>query len=365
MNPNTRPWALLLVLVLTSGCTGPSYYWQALSGQLEILNKRRPVESVLNDPATTADVRQKLELVKQLRNFASQRLALPENDSYRSYADLQRPFALWNVFATPEFSLEPKNWCFLFAGCVSYRGYFAQDRAEQFADELKQGGFDVYVGGVLAYSTLGWFSDPVLNTFLGRSEADLAGLLFHELAHQVVYVPGDSAFNESFATVVELEGVQRWYEQQGSADQVRMYQQNLEQRTQFTAMVMRYKERLTKLYHGPMSDPEKRAAKQRVFDELRAEHKRLKTSWGGTSRFDQWMAQDLNNAHLSAIGLYHQHVPALTTLLRQLRGDYGAFYRRIKELANMSQPDRDRTLASFLSNADNRAQSAPAESTMQ
>ncbi|MBI5783517.1 MAG: aminopeptidase, partial [Gammaproteobacteria bacterium] len=211
---------LLLLLAVVSGCASPGYYLHAVSGQIEILNKRRPVEEVLNDPATTPQTRQQLKLVRRLRDFASRELGLPDNDSYRSYTDLERPFVVWDVFAAPELSLEPKQWCFLVAGCVPYRGYFARDEAEQFAADLKQDGYDVYVGGVPAYSTLGWFNDPLLNTFIHRSEPELAGLLFHELAHQKIYVSGDTTFNESFATVVELEGVKRWSQQNGNTKEI-------------------------------------------------------------------------------------------------------------------------------------------------
>ncbi|MCR4332712.1 MAG: aminopeptidase, partial [Sulfuricaulis sp.] len=232
-----RFFALFLLFAVCAGCASPLYYAQAVSGQIEILTKRRPVEEVLADPATTPETRRQLELVRHLRDFASRELLLPDNRSYRSYADLQRPFVVWDVFATPELSLEPKRWCFLVAGCVPYRGYFARDKAEQFAAKLKQKGYDVYVGGVPAYSTLGWFNDPLLNTFIHRSEAELAGLLFHELAHQQIYISGDSAFNESFATVIELEGVKRWFEHQGTAQQTEAYQQKIKRREEFTALV--------------------------------------------------------------------------------------------------------------------------------
>ncbi|MBI3571171.1 MAG: aminopeptidase [Gammaproteobacteria bacterium] len=338
---------LLLLLAVVSGCASPGYYLHAVSGQLEILNKRRPVEEVLNDPATTPQTRQQLELVRRLRDFASRELGLPDNDSYRSYTDLERPFVVWDVFAAPELSLKPKQWCFLVAGCVPYRGYFARDKAEQFAADLKQDGYDVYVGGVPAYSTLGWFNDPLLNTFIHRSEPELAGLLFHELAHQKIYVSGDTTFNESFATVVELEGVKRWFQQNGNTKEIGAYRLKIQRREQFTALVLKHRERLKEIYASNLSDTEKRAAKARVFEELRDDYAKLKTGWNGYAAFDNWFKQDLNNAHLVAIGLYNQHVAAFQKLLTQQGGDLMAFYRSVKEMANLPKDERDLALQKF------------------
>ena len=335
-----RPFALLLLIAVLSGCASPLYYTQAISGQLEILAKRRPVEEVLADPAAPPEICRQLELVQRLREFASRELLLSDNRSYRSYADLDRPFAVWDVFAAPELSLKPKKWCFIVAGCVSYRGYFARDKAEQFAAKLKQKGYDVYVGGVPAYSTLGWFNDPLLNTFIHRSEAELAGLLFHELAHQKIYVSGDSAFNESFATVIELEGVKRWFQQSGNAKEAGAYRLKIQRREKFTALVLKHRARLKEIYASDLSDSEKRMAKARVFGELRNDYATLKADWGGYTVFDNWFAQDLNNAHLIAIGLYTQYVAAFQALLAQHGGDLATFYREVKRLARLPPDER-------------------------
>lgn len=347
--------ALFPSLGFIAGCASPVYYFHAVSGQLEILNKRRPVEEVLRDPATAPRTREQLELVLRLREFASRELALPDNRSYRSYADLERPFVIWNVFATPELSLEPKQWCFVFAGCVSYRGYFARDKADVFAAEMKQEGYDVYVGGVPAYSTLGWFNDPLLNTFIHRSEADLAGLLFHELAHQVLYVSDDTAFNESFATVVELEGVRRWFERHGTSPQAEAYRQKFERRSQFTTLVLKHKLRLAEIYASNLSKAEKRSAKAKIFTELRSDYSALKKTWSGIADFDKWFTQDLNNAHLAAIALYNQHVAAFQKLLAHHRNDLMAFYRSVKELAKLPKTERAALLGRILSGADSQA----------
>jgi len=244
------------------------------------------------------------------------------------------------VFAAPELSLEPKKWCFIVAGCVSYRGYFARGKAEQFAADLKRKGYDVYIGGVLAYSTLGWFDDPLLNTFIHKTEADLAGLLIHELAHQKIYVSGDSAFNESFATVIELEGVKRWFQRSGNAKEAEAYRLKVQRREQFTALVMKHRARLKEIYASDLSDAEKRLAKMRVFGELRNDYATLKAGWGGYTVFDNWFAQDLNNAHLIAIGLYTQYVAAFQALLAQHGGDLATFYREVERLAQLPPNER-------------------------
>jgi predicted aminopeptidase len=335
-----RLFVPFLLITVLNGCASPLYYAQAISGQLEILSKSRPVEEVLSDSATPAQTRDQLKLVQRLRDFASQELALPDNQSYRRYADLDRPFAVWDVFATPELSLEPKRWCFIVAGCVPYRGYFARNKAEQFAASLKQKGYDVYVGGVPAYSTLGWFNDPLLNTFIHRSEAELAGLLFHELAHQKIYVSGDSAFNESFATVIELEGVKRWFQQSGNAKEAEAYRLKVQRREEFTALVLHHRAHLKEIYASTLIDAEKRMAKARVFEELRNDYAKLKTSWNGYAAFDNWFKQDLNNAHLAAIGLYSQYVAAFQALLAQHGGDLATFYREVERLTQLPPDER-------------------------
>ena len=334
----------LLPLLLLAGCAHFSYYAQAIGGQMDILAKSRPIDEWIEDPATTPETRQKLATALTLREFATRELGLPDNRSYRNYADLERPFAVWNVFATPELSLQPREWCFVVAGCVSYRGYFAQAEADRFAAELKQQGDDVYVGGVPAYSTLGWFNDPMLNTVLKRSETEIAGILFHELAHQKLYVKNDSAFNESFATVVELEGVKRWLRKQGKPEEFQRYQKNMKRREEFVALVLRHRERLEKIYAASLDDNEKRATKAHILAELRKDYLALKTGWGGYEGYDSWFAQDLNNARLVSIGLYHQYVAAFQKLLTRQRNDLTLFYQAVEEMVRQPKEKRDSAL---------------------
>ncbi|MGE5240638.1 MAG: aminopeptidase [Bacteroidota bacterium] len=348
MTAKLRLFILLLLSLTVAACASPAYYLQAVSGEVQILAQRRPIREVLDDPATPPQTRKQLELVLHLREFASRELLLPDNRSYRSYVDLRRPYAAWNVFAAPELSLEPKTWCFIVAGCVPYRGYFARAAAERYAAALRQKGYDVYVGGVLAFSTLGWFNDPLLNTFLDRPEAELAGLLFHELAHQKIYVGGDTSFNESFATAVELEGVKRWYELHGTPEQAEAYRRKLQRRDEFAELVLKHRARLAEIYASNLSDTDKRAAKAREFAELRQDYAALKAAWGGDATYDGWFAGDLNNAKLIAVGLYTQYVPAFQRLLAQQGDDLAAFYRAVDRLAHLPQTQRDAALRELL-----------------
>ena len=332
--------ALLLVLIGFAGCSTLGYYLQAMTGQLELSRKARPIPQVLDDERTPAELKIRLEQVREIREFASRELALPDNGSYRRYADLQRPFVVWNVFATEEFSVVPRQWCFPIAGCVAYRGYFAEDSAEKLAAQLRDDGLDVYVGGVPAYSTLGWMDDPVLNTFIRYPETEIARLIFHELAHQVVYLPGDSTFNESFATAVELEGVGRWLRTQGTPGQLAAFQAAQVYRRDFAELVARFRDRLAQLYDGS-GDPESmRSVKARIFDEMRLEYRKLREQWGGFAGYDWWFDQPLNNAQLASIAIYTQLVPGFQQLLAESGGDLPRFYAAVEALAKMPVKDR-------------------------
>lgn len=333
----------LLPPLLLSGCATLGYYGQAIGGHLSIQHRTRPIEDVIVDPATTAELKTKLARIAAIRDFASNALALPDNASYRHYADLERPFAVWNVFAAPELSLKSKEWCFPFAGCVAYRGYFASADAENEASQLRAERYDVYVGGVVAYSTLGWFADPLLSTMLRRQEPELAGLIFHELAHQRLYVQDDTAFNESFAMTVEREGVRRWLAAQGASEQYAGYLERQRRRDEFVELVLRYRARLASLYESPQPDEDKRAGKQSLFDELRRDYAQLKQGWNGYNGFDNWF-EELNNAKFISIGLYHEYLTAFEALLGRLGGDLPAFYQTVESLARKPQVARRQKL---------------------
>ena len=342
-------WAaggLALVLAGFAGCSTLGYYLQAMDGQMELSRKARPIPQVLSDERTSAELKLKLEQVQQIREFASRALALPDNDSYRRYADLRRPYVVWNVFATEEFSLVPEQWCFPIAGCVGYRGYFSQASAEKFAAGLRRRDLDVYVGGVLAYSTLGWMDDPVLNTFIQYPDTEIARLIFHELAHQVAYLPGDTTFNESFATAVELEGVRRWLDGHATPDQRAAFEASQTRRLEFVELIARCRERLRAVYQTGADPPAKRAAKARAFAELRTEYSKLKQTWGGFSGYDWWFNQPLNNAQLASVALYTQLVPGFQKLLAGSGGDLPTFFDAVRKLTQVPEGERQAALGS-------------------
>jgi predicted aminopeptidase len=336
--------AAAAVLLLAPGCAEIGYYMQSIEGQLQLNAARQPVAAVIADPATPQSLKQKLERAAVIRQFASNELQLPDNDSYRSYADLKRPFVVWNVFATAEFSVEPRRWCFPFAGCVAYRGYFSKAAADDFARTLRDEGFEVRVGGVPAYSTLGWFDDPLLNTFIHYPEYELARLVFHELAHQVAYVKGDSEFNESFAVAVEIAGVERWIAQHGDAAMRDGAARTRARRAQFAALVSDARDRLQKLYRLKIAPELMRERKAAVFAGLQRDYGKLKTEWGGYAGYDIFF-DGINNAHLASFSLYNALVPALQRLLAEKDGDLGAFYAEVRRLAKLPKDERDAALA--------------------
>ena len=337
--------ALCLAL---AGCTELQYYSQAAQGQYGVWSAARPVDDWLNDPATEPGLKSRLATAQQIRRFAVSELDLPDNGSYKTYAALQRPFVLWNVVATPELSLQPLQWCFPVAGCVSYRGYYSKQAAQAYAEELRSAHYDVQVGGVPAYSTLGWFDDPLLSTFIHYNDAELARMIFHELAHQVVYVPGDSAFNESFAMAVEEAGVQRWLAAQGNEALRAAYAIHVQRRQDFLALLLRYKKRLEAVYASPMPDAEKRARKARLFAALQDDYQLLRQSWGGYAGYDRWFEQPLSNAHLAAVATYNDFLPAFKKLLEEKK-NFRAFYAAVHTLSQLDKATRQYRLQQLAS----------------
>jgi predicted aminopeptidase len=325
---------VLLTLPL-SGC----YVLHTARGQLDLNARRRPIAQVVADPATPPAVRTQLELVARARTFAVRELGLPDNGSYRSYADVGRPYVVWNVFAAPEFSVDPKTWCFPVAGCVAYRGYFAERKARDFALGLEAKGFDVLVGGVPAYSTLGHFADPVLNTMLGWGESQLAGTIFHELSHQLLYVKDDSAFNEAFASVVEDEGVRRWLEAEGRGSELAAFRAQRERSFRVAALLAAGRTRLRAIYAGPLAPPDKRAAKATEFERLRGEYAALKREWG-RGGWESLFGPRMNNASLLAVATYRDCMPGLEALLAAAGGDLGRFYAEARGLARLDRAAR-------------------------
>ncbi|NMM36564.1 MAG: aminopeptidase [Glaciimonas sp.] len=343
------PWRMAALAGLSGllcGCAELGYMVQAAHGQSALLSAARPIDDWLADPQVKLSLKSKLATTQTIRAFAVRELALPDNASYTTYAVLRRPFVLWNVIATPALSLKPKQWCFPVAGCVSYRGYYQQEQAEAEALELRTEGYDVQVAGVPAYSTLGWFKDPVISTFIHYPDAELARLIFHELAHQVVYAPGDSAFNESFATTVEQAGLLRWLDVYGDAQIRQSYLVYAGRKQDFLALLLRHRRQLEANYASKILDAEKLLRKAEIFQDLQQEYQTLKQSWGGYAGYDRWFAEPLSNAHLAALATYHDLVPAFRALLLKDQR-FDRFYADVKALANLDKEERHRRLLEF------------------
>lgn len=345
--------------LLVVGCTNIAYYAQAVEGHMRIMMSKRPISEVVNDAATEPGLRQQLERAIAILEFASGELALPNNGSYRSYVDLGRPYVIWNVFAAPEFSVELQQWCMIFVGCVNYRGYHDKNAADLYAGELRQTGADTYVGGVPAYSTLGYFNDPVLNTFLRLGDREVARIIFHELAHQLVYAKGDSAFNESFATTVENEGMYRWLARSAAPERLRDFETQQERKAQFHRLVADNRDKLRAIYASSLAPDLMRRAKTEVIAEMKRTYVDLKASWGGYGVYDPWFNQPLNNAALGSVTLYTQWVPAFHALLEQEGGSLPRFYLRVAALAHLPKTERSATLNQLMPSRTTSSESTP------
>ncbi len=340
-----RSLVLLLVPVLLVSCETVSYYGQAARGQLSLLHGREDIEQLLADSSLDAQTRAKLQQVQQALDFAEHSLQLPSGGSYRSFTALDRPYVVWNVFAASEFSVEPTQWCYPIAGCVSYRGYFSEQAAQRYAERLRAQGLEVYSGGVDAYSTLGWFNDPLTSAVLRRPDHRLVALLFHELAHQRLYVPGDTEFNESFASFVEQEGLRRWLAQQGQSDAPLLAQIARENQLQqeFVQLVSAHREALRTLYGSDVPQTQMREGKQALQEQLRLDYQRWRATTSYTG-YDRWFEGPLNNAQLATVASYNALVPFFADLLAQKQGDLPAFYAEVAALAELPAQERAQRL---------------------
>jgi predicted aminopeptidase len=327
------------------GCASLRYLGQAAHGQWQLMRARRPIPQLIADPKTEPTLRARLELVLDARDFAVRELDLPDNRSYRTYADLKRPYVVWNVVAAPEFSVAPLRWCFPITGCIAYRGYFHEDAAQAFAAQLARAGNDTLVAGVSAYSTLGHFADPVLNTMMRYGDLDLIATMFHELAHQLVYVQGDTEFNESFAMSVEQEGLARWLNARGRSDELSGFLVRRQQQQTLVAAFARGRTQLDQLYHRPMPEAERRTAKQAQMAAIGGEVKQLEAQYQVHTGYDAWIDAGLNNAHLASVGTYFDCIPSFERLLAQQYGSLPQFYAAVRELAR-AKPDRRREFCS-------------------
>jgi predicted aminopeptidase len=305
------------------------------------MSKREPISRLIRSASTPAALRTQLEAVAAIRDFASRELRLPDNGSYRSYADLGRRYVVWNVVAAPEFSVDAKEWCYPIVGCVAYRGYFVEGRARRLAARLHGQGLDVTVGGVAAYSTLGHFNDPVLNTMMGWNDVELAAIIFHELTHQLLFVPNDSSFNEALATTVEQEGVRRWLRSQGRAADLANHLVQQAHYLKIVDLLSATRAELRALYASGLPPQQVREKKRAAFVSMRASYALLKADWGGHAPFESWFADDLNNAHLASIATYFTCVPGFERELEAVGGDLTAFYARVRDIAKLDQEKRD------------------------
>ena len=333
----------ILAALSLSACSTIGYYGHLARGEYSMLAAREPIARVIADPATDATLKARLELAQQARAFASDKLGLPRNASYTNYADLKRPYATWNVFAAPEFSVQGVEHCYLLVGCLAYRGYFDRERADAEAARLHANGLDTWVGGSAAYSTLGWFADPVLNTMLRWDDDELAATIFHELAHQRLFVKGDTEFNESFATFVQYEGLREWRAARGLPleDDAGRKRQD-----EFERLVLDTRERLRLLYATALPPEEMRARKREEIERLRAEYSRLReTLWQGKGGYEEWINSDINNAKLLPFGLYRRWVPAFSAVFAHQGGQWTAFYAAVAKIARLDAAARVRELS--------------------
>jgi predicted aminopeptidase len=352
-------FSLLLAVLGVSGCHTLSFYGQAVKGQYQIFAHQQSIDKLITEPDTPPRLKERFELLRDLRAFASHDLSLPTDNHYRKYVDVHRPFVVWNVEAAPEFSMEPKTWWYPLVGSLEYRGYFSKLGATNYAAHLRAKGYDVSVGGVEAYSTLGWFKDPVLNTFIFEPDADLAEIIFHELAHQRLFARGDTDFNEAFATTVGQEGARRWLKARGNTPGLDEYKAHLQRSDQFVHLVMNTRVKLQALYGDHRTEdgkitasPKKKAAsgaelrdrKQRILRDMQAEYALLKTGWGGDPEYDGWFAHSINNAHLNSVAAYYDFVPAFEQLLAANGGDMEKFYQAAGRLSKEPKQERHEQL---------------------
>ncbi|MCH8263480.1 MAG: aminopeptidase [Proteobacteria bacterium] len=325
---------LICCLMLGStSCATTSYYLQSLNGHVDLLLKRQTISGILASQNTDKLLRDKLEMVLEIRRFASEHLSLPDHGSYSDYADLGRNFVVWNVFAAPELSLQAKQWCFLFVGCLNYRGYYSEEAANRYAQTLEAQGYDVFVGGVTAYSTLGWFNDPVLNTMLNRDNNYLASVIFHELSHQKLYLKNDTAFNEAFAEMVAQTGVQYWLDLHGTATSRQNFLDKRSDETAFVNLILKYKEKLEMTYNSEISTNEKRANKKFLLNQIAEEYENQYETGGNTGRYVTWLSSGLNNAKLTTVITYQDYVSGFLTIFNHEYRNYQKFYESVEKLS--------------------------------
>lgn len=353
-----RRLSIVSVVLLVSAsatmvaCTNLGYYAQAASGHLKLMRAREPISELLADESLDEGLRRRLQTLNEARVFAVTELGLPETDSYTSYVETGKRAITWNVVAAEEFSLRPYTWCFPIAGCVSYRGYYAEADAREYADNFRRAGFDVTVGGASAYSTLGWFDDPVLDTMLRGPDTRYVGILFHEMAHQLLYVADDSGFNEAYASFVEEEGVRVWLRSRDEQARIEAYDARLARAEDFTALLADTRQALLAVYESGDDDARMREDKAAAFDTMRARYEDLKQSaWQGYSGYDGWFRRELNNARLVSVSTYRRLIPAFAVLYTDSGEDMAAFHRAAAEIGRLPAAKREARMDALLQRA--------------
>lgn len=351
MRLSLLPIQILIIVLLFSvliGCESLHYYGQAIHGQAAIITKRRPISRLLTHTDTPETIKVKLRQVLDLRSFAAEKLSLPVKNNYLTYVALDRPYVVWTVFAAPEFSFSPKTWRYPFVGRTAYRGYFSENTARRYAEKLEQEGLDVHIGHVSAYSTLGWFDDPVLSTIINRSEAGLARIIFHELAHQVLYVDDDTVFNESFATAVEEAGIRLWAAATNHGRAYEAYRISRQRQAAFTKLVMTYRDQLKLIYEEKQPVANKRRRKAETIASMRAQYRKLKQQWQGYNGYDTWFNTPINNAKFNTVATYFELVPAFMALYGEKNGNLEDFYHICKQLSQKPKEARRQAIRKYL-----------------
>jgi predicted aminopeptidase len=347
------------LLLLVCGCADLGYYWHNTRGHLALMNQRIDIEDMLVDDEIDAQLRQRLQLVQEIRQFSIERLGLPENGSYASYVQLDRPWVVQNLFAAAEFSTQLQQWCYPFIGCASYRGYYDDARLQAYIEELESQDLEIYVGKVAAYSTLGWFDDPVLSSFIDWPEHRLAGLLFHELTHQRIYIDDDTSFNESLASAVQQVGTRLWLESRSETQALQKMSRWLAYREQVIALIVTTRAELTELYASDLDETEKRQRKARRFDVARAAHDDIAAKHGIPDGYRSWFAGEINNAKIGSVAEYNSHLEAFVRMLDAHGHAFPAFFRYVETLAEFDRDARGRCLEAWQKSAQTNAGVCP------
>ncbi len=351
------------LLLLLCGCADLGYYWHSTRGHLALMNQRVDIEDMLASDEIDAHLRQRLQLLQEIRQFSIERLGLPDNGSYYSYVQLDKPWVVQNLFAAAEFSTQLQQWCYPFIGCASYRGYYDETRLRAYIEHLESQGLEVYVGKVPAYSTLGWFDDPVLSSFIDWPEHRLAGLLFHELTHQRLYIDDDTTFNESLASAVQQVGTELWLRSKNDAEALLEMSRWLAYREEVIALIVSTRARLTELYASDLDEAEKRQSKTRRFDAARATHEGIAAKHDISGGYRPWFASELNNAKIGSVATYNSRLAAFVNLLAAHGHDFPAFYRYVEKLAGLDRETRNRCLDAWDESADFDTSVCPARAT--